>query len=422
MPSLTATNRLEWLQRKREAEVSEAAAISERCVADDRDLTDEENAAVARRREAVERLDREISVEVDTAERQGQYEQMAARIEPQLTRARTYTTLHIPHEQEPEMLYRSAGEYIRDYLTSRKDADADAAGRLERYRTQLTRANQVLDSNPGIVPTPALGPVIDTINARRPAIDAATRRPMPSGGRSFTRPIVTQHTAVGVQATEKTALVSQPLLINELEVLKATYGGTVNLSWQNRDWTEPAILDLIVSDLAAAYAQATDKAFCDALVAAVTQSVTASTGATPATATAATWLTAVYEAASLVFAAGNALPTVLWASPDVWAQLGALVDGSGRPMFPAVAPQNAMGNIGPGTFDANVAGFRLAVDANFPAGTAVLGDSAAVEFFETVGGTVSALEPTILGTAVAYYGYAATAVVRPDSLVSITTA
>lgn len=424
MPSITATKRLDWLRNQREQEVAEIGNIAERAADADRDLTTEEDGACQRRRERVEQLDRELTVEMELCERQARFEELSARVEPAL-RARSVPAAGNgvtgpAVEAEGETLFRSPGEYLNTYLRARKDNDPEAVQRIERYRQTLQRAHQTLDQNPGIVPTPILGPVLTNIDARRPAIEAATRRPLPSGGKSFTRPIVTAHTTVGVQATEKTALPSTPLVINEMTVEKATYGGTVNLSWQDRDWTEPAILDLLISDLAAAYGQATDRAFCTALVAAVTQTASATTGATPSASTSESWLGAIYEAAALVFAAGNATPNTLWVAPDRWASLGALTDGSGRPLFPAVSPQNALGNVTPGALTGSVAGFRLAVDANLPAGTAILGDSQAVEFYEQIGGTVSALEPTVLGTAVAYYGYAATAVVRPDALVSIT--
>lgn len=409
--SLTATNRLEWLTRKRDAEVAEVTAIAERAASDDRDLTDEEQSACQRRRESVEHLDREITVEVDAVERQSQYEQLAERVGPAL-RPRSATG---SGEPEGEVLFRSAGEYLATFLRARKDEDAEAVARIDRYRGQLLRANQVLASNPGLVPEPIVGPVVQTIDARRPAIAAATSRPMPSGGRSFTRPVVTAHTVVDKQATEKTPLASQAMTVGEVTVDKGTFGGTVNLSWQDRDWTEPAVLDLLVSDLAGGYAQATDKSFCDELVAKVTQTVPVG-GATP---TSADWLTAIYEAAAIVFAAGNATPSTLWVAPNVWAQLGAAVDLAGRPLFPTVAPSNSLGNIAPTALDGSVAGMRLAVDGNFPADTAILGDSTAAEFFEQVGGMVSALEPTILGTAVAWWGYAATCIVRPSALVKL---
>jgi HK97 family phage major capsid protein len=415
--SLTATKRLEWLQSQRERAVTEVESLTERAVDADRDLTDEEQASCSRRRTDVERLDREIETEVAACERSAQYEQLAGRIEPAI-RSRSVGVLTAGAPAEPEMVYRSPGAYLVDYFRSTREQDPAATERLQTFRSTLQRANVTTAQVLGVVPEPVVAPVISDIQARRPAIEAATRRPMPAGGRTFTRPRIAQHVQVGKQTAEKTAVPSRALLVDDLTVTKITFGGSVNLSWQARDWSDPAILDIIVSDLAAEYARETDADFCATLVAGATQSVDAATGATPTT-SASSWLAAIYEAAALVFAAGNATPNVLWAAPDVWADLGSMVDGAGRPMFGTLSPANVMGAINAGNQGGNVAGFNLAVDANLPAGTAILGDSGAVEFYEQVGGTVSALEPSLLGTDIAYFGYAASVVVRPNALVSI---
>jgi hypothetical protein len=113
------------------------------------------------------------------------------------------------------------------------------------------------------------------------------------------------------------------------------------------------------------------------------------------------------------------MPDTLWVSPDVWGGLGSLVDSTGRQLFPTVNPMNALGNIQPTSMQGTIAGFRLAVDKNLPATTAILGNSQFVEVYETVGGQVSAAEPSILGTTLAYYGYIAWLVLEPDAFVSI---
>lgn len=415
MPSLVGTKRLDWLRSQREAAVAEVESLAERAVAEDRDLTDDEHAAATRRREAVEKLDREIGVEVDTVERQASYDELAGRIEPALRSRSVGNSVQV---HEPEVAYRSAGEYVADVLRSAREQDRDATERLTAYRSTLSRANQTTASTPGLLPQPILGPVVTDIDARRPAIDAATKRPMPASGKLFLRPTVAQHVQVGKQAAEKTALPSREMVVNDLQVTKQTFGGSVNLSFQDRDWTDPAILNLLISDLAAAYAVETSDYFTTTLVGAVTQSVNAGTGATPST-TSASWLTAIYQAAGMVFAGGNAVPNTLWVAPDVWAQLGSLVDGSGRPMFPMAGPMNSMGALDPGMQGGNVGGFRTVVDATFPPGTSILGDSIGVEFFEQIGGTISAIEPSILGTSLAFFGYVATVVVRPKLFVSI---
>jgi HK97 family phage major capsid protein len=306
-------------------------------------------------------------------------------------------------------VYRSAGEYLVDYLL--RGEDPSRAARFDSY----FRANMTTADTPGILPSPIVGPVWTSINSRRPAIEAATIRPLPGGGKTFQRPYVSQHTLVDTQATEKTALASQALKIDPKTVTKVTKGGWVNLSFQDRDWTDPAVLDILVSDLAAVYAQETDDQFCTDLVTAVTQTVPVDTNDAEG------WLTAIYTAAATVAAADNRLPNTFWVSIDVWAQLGALVDGAGRPLFPTAAPANSMGDVTPGSFAGSIAGMRLAVDSHFPAMTGIIGDNLATEFYEQVGGQVQATEPSLLGTQIAFYGYMADCFVEPDALVKLTT-
>ena len=46
-----------------------------------------------------------------------------------------------------------------------------------------------------------------------------------------------------------------------------TYGGYVNVSRQDIDWSTPSIMDLVITDLAAQYGIVTEAAFGAALVA-----------------------------------------------------------------------------------------------------------------------------------------------------------
>jgi HK97 family phage major capsid protein len=413
MPSsATATRRLEWLQHQRDANFGELTEMCERAASEDRDLNDSEQAAVDTRREALTHIDAELATEAELARAQGSYADLMADIGPFHASAggagasSTGAPAGAPAHVE---VYRSAGEYLVDYLL--RGEDPSRAARFDSY----FRANMTTADTPGILPSPIVGPVWTSINSRRPAIEAATIRPLPAGGKTFQRPYVSQHTLVDTQATEKTALASQALRIDPKTVTKVTKGGGVNLSFQDRDWTDPAVLDILVSDLAAVYAQETDEQFCTDLVTAATQTVPVDTNDAEG------WLTAIYTAAATVAAANNRLPNTFWVSVDVWAQLGALVDGAGRPLFPTAAPANAMGDVAPGSFAGSIAGMRLAVDSHFPAMTGIIGDNLATEFYEQVGGQVQATEPSLLGTAIAFYGYIADCFVEPDALVKLTT-
>lgn len=411
MPTdISGSKRLDWLKRQRDLALSDVESITNRAADEDRDLEEAEHKTCEARRSRITSLDDEIKVEAELAERSATYSSLVSRIGPAAERVELVQRQ--AHQSQDEQAYKSPGEYLVDYLTRSEDPDA-----RKRFDSYLNRAvaNQTTTQNPGLLPVPILGPVfIEQVN-RRPAIEAATLRPLPGSGKTFQRPKITQNTLAGPQSAEKAELPSRNMTIDPVTVTKTTYGGAVNLSWQDRDWTDPAIMDLLVSDLAASYANATDAAFCTYFVGSISevQDITAP-------ADGAKVLGALFAATGTISAATNTMPDTLWVSPDVWGGLGSLVDGSGRQLFPTVNPVNAMGDIRPTSLQGTLAGFTLAVDKNLPAGTAILGNSRFVEVYETVGGQVSAAEPSILGTMLAFYGYIAWLTLEPAAFVKIT--
>ena len=311
-------------------------------------------------------------------------------------------------------LWRSAGDYIADFVFARgHDIGYGTERQAEQAQHRLERAvaDQTTLENLGILPTPILGPVVTALYQARPFLQSITNRPMPGGGKTFSRPIVNQHTSVGIQATEKTQLASRNMQIDPLQVSKNTYGGALDISFQDRDWTDPAILQIVIDDLASQYALDTDAAGATAFATAVTKTVPLADATSPAE-----WLGAIYSAAAAVAqSVANRLPDTLWASTDVWRALGMLSDASGRPLFPVLGPMNADGQMNPAQWSANPFGLRLVVDGNLPAKTAIVGIASYAEYYEQIGGTVSVTEPSILGYTVAYYGYFASCVPFPDA-------
>ena len=177
---------------------------------------------------------------------------------------------------------------------------------------------------------------------------------------------------------------------------KKTYGGTLDISFQDRDWTDPAILDIAVADLAALYTNTTDDVAADAFVTSATGTFVLAEGAT-AQATIAAYLTA----AGAIYAAVKRQPDTIWMSPDDWAVAAGLVHAtSGAPAFPGLQTATAVGS-------GSILGMRVVVDGNFAANTTVIGVSAYVEHYEQAGSLLAVTEPTILGYTIAYYGYVA---------------
>jgi HK97 family phage major capsid protein len=263
-----------------------------------------------------------------------------------------------------------------------------------------------LADTPGLLPEPILGPVYNNFIGTRPVVDAIGVRAMPGGGKIFIRPEVTTHTSIAEQAAEFDTLQSGTLVVTDNQVTKKTFGGYVQISEQDLDWTDPAVLAIVLDDLSRVYANQTDNAAADALAAgaSVTTNFTTADIADPTE-----WVRWVYTAAEAILSGSNGnLPTHLFLSPNMWRNLGQLVDGQQRPLFPQVGPMNAFGGMAPGTLDASAFGLSVVVDRNFPNDTIIVGDASGFEMFEQQKGAISVDVPELLARTLAFRGYFAT--------------
>jgi hypothetical protein len=264
--------------------------------------------------------------------------------------------------------------------------DPEAAEMLNR-----ATAHQKTTDNPGLIPRPILGPVVNLIDSNRPFVNSCTRRGLPAG--SFDRPVVTQHVAVDEQVAEKDLTASRQMTIGKMPVDATTFAGHLNISRQNVKWTQPGILNIIFDDFAAVYAIRT----CDFAVASFMASIT-NAPVTIGGPTGAEVTEALYGAAADIFSATGSLPDTLYAAPDVWGSLGGMSNQIGMPAFPSLSIESTAGN---------PLGLTLVVDAHFPAGTLILGSAARNEWYEDVDGLLQVQEPDVLGQLVGYAGFAA---------------
>jgi HK97 family phage prohead protease len=305
------------------------------------------------------------------------------------------------------------------YATARKDvplptaaeylAAAIAGGSAWHEMSEAIRAaapDVVTTDTPGILPTPILGPVYNNFIGRRPVVDAVGVKAMPGGGKVFIRPEVTTHTSMAVQSAENAALQSGTYVVYNNQVTKAAYGGYVTISEQDLDWTDPAVLALVLDDMSRIYANTTDNVAADNLVsgASNTTNFTVASIADPAE-----WARWVYVASEAILTGSNGnLPTHLFLSPNMWRSLGLLVDTADRPLFPQVGPMNAFGTMSPGSSEAVAFGLRVVVDRNFADDTVIVGDPTGYEIFEQQKGAISIDNPSTISRTIAWRGYFAT--------------
>jgi HK97 family phage prohead protease len=355
----------------------------------------------------------ELEQEQDTENTEQEHEEMSeAKIEAEPIEAEATIPTHpIVYAAKPEL--PSAVEYISAMVKGGHEFDA------MRKRVHAAAPEIGTGDTPGILPTPILGPVYNNFVGNRPVVDNIGARAMPGGGKIFIRPEVTTHTSIAEQAAEFDTLQSGTLVVTDNQVTKKTFGGYVQISEQDLDWTDPAVLSIVLDDLGRVYANQTDNYAADQLVA--TASVTKAFADFGTVDQPEAWVAAVYYAAKTILSGSNGnLPTHMFIAPDVFEMIGKLVDDSDRPLFPQVGPMNAYGTMSPGSTDLVAFGLRVVVDRNFANGTFIVGDASGYEIFEQQKGAISVDVPELLARTLAWRGYFATLMIDASKFVKFT--
>jgi HK97 family phage prohead protease len=321
----------------------------------------------------------------------------------------TIPTNPIIYAAKPEL--PSAVEYISAMVKGGHEFDA------MRKRVLAAAPEVGTVDTPGILPTPILGPVYNNFIGNRPVVDAIGARAMPGGGKVFIRPEVTTHTSIAEQAAEFDTVQSGTLVVTDNQVTKKTFGGYVQISEQDLDWTDPAVLSIILDDLGRVYANQTDNAAADALAAGitVTRPFPGATYDDPKQ-----WAEWIAGAAQTILSSSNGnLPTHIFLNPESWGWLLGLSDTADRPLFPQIGPMNAFGNLSPGQESGVAFGLSVVVDRNFPADFMAIGDASGFEMFEQQKGAISVDVPETLSRTLAWRGYFATLMIDGSKFVKM---
>ena len=329
----------------------------------------------------------------------------------------TIPTAPIPAQPKREFKLPTAGEFMAAYhiggdtFQNMNKAVAEFSA-SQRTSLQAAAGDVLTSDTPGLLPVPVLGPLVQDLNFLRPVVEAVGARAYPDGGRSktFTRPTITTHTSVASQSTELSAVSATTMVIAANSVTKTTLAGQVSLSAQDISFTSPEAMSLILNDLMGEYMIASDNLAADNLLSAANSS-----GVWDGTVT--DLLKSVYDAANDISANRNWMPTHMFVSVDVWAQLGQLVDTTNRPIFPFIGAgltgQNALGASSAGSWNGTPMGLQLVVDSNFAAKTMIItrvgqGQGDAYEFYESIQGLLSVDTPSTLGKTMSFHGYVST--------------
>lgn len=310
-----------------------------------------------------------------------------------------------------EVSYSTPGAYAMDYMRMQQ-GDNQARARLQRALSDVTTTEA-----PGLVPPQVTGPLVGQWMSNRPSIASFSKPQLPAIGMEIQRPHITQHVIVNQQTAEKTQVASQPFTVALLKADLKTWAGAVDVSWQLIERSSPAAIDLIFSDFTAVYARYTDLSAALDLAASVTQT-TAWDGTTAG-------LLATL-AKAVVTATDNSVdqqfPDTLWLGLKAYEALLGLTGADGRPMFPFLGPQNALGTANLVGNVGSIGGLNTVVDPYIDPNTFIVGDSTAVEFYENAGAPVrlSVVDVGVLGYNIGVAGMWALLNTDPGSFVKVT--
>jgi hypothetical protein len=314
-----------------------------------------------------------------------------------------------PSPEPGGIKYRTGGEMIWDCLhaqfgSSHDHEDQEARRRwdsvMKRAAQHMGTAAEVTTPVAGgfgaLYVAPVVGPVIDLAPQGQPFLSAIGRQPAPNS-MNFSRPRLVDpnfKNGATVQALEKAELASYKFDIKVDNLTLSTVGGYLNVSQQLMS-LHPSAWNIIVGQLQRRTAYAGEAAALAEL---------ALTGAhvpLAAGADSATTLTALFDAAALVYANTNQLPTWLAYGPLGWAQLGSLTDAAGRPMFPFLGAANAMGSASLGDFNLGPLGLQQIVTHGISTTDIFMGNSTSFEAYVYSYPVLEAVEPSLLGRQVA---------------------
>lgn len=302
----------------------------------------------------------------------------------------------------------AAGAYLAEWAKAfhPEVGHGDVEQFRDRAAVYLDRAvaEQTTAGNAGILPQEIVGALIKFVDPRRRVFNSFTSRPMPASGKKFDRPRVTQRTTVGEQAAELDELASQSMILVSEEVTKRTFGGTLRLSQQDIDWTDPAILAIVVTDFMERYTEVTEGAACDVLEAFPTAAHAASAGSGHSAyddTDVGTLVKSYVDGIVKVYGKSKRMPDTIWHDLASWAVLASTTNGNDDRTALSMI-REALSTLGDGAEN-----IRMVTGPDLAANTIIIGSSNLVESYEQKKGLLQAVVPSALATDIATAGYVA---------------
>jgi len=274
-----------------------------------------------------------------------------------------------PYSTTPRHDIVSMGKYVEHKVKAAlgDDTSRQYVAAAEDPATVKAAADS-MSTNPAFNPIQYLSNFVSNTNFGRPAIDAVSRGTLPASGLTLNIPSLVTSAGGGssvaptVAETAESAAPSDTGMTSAYEsVTIKKYAGQQTISLELLERSDPIFFDQLAIQLERAYRLATDSAMIGILTAQGTQ-------ATGVAATNAGLISFVSTEAPAAYKGSSYFASNLVANTDWWSTIMGYTDTTGRPIYNALQPMNAAGQVNPSSIKGNVLGLDLYVDKNVTAG------------------------------------------------------
>ena len=286
----------------------------------------------------------------------------------------------------------------------------------------IAAADDSFSTNPAFNPTQYLSEFVTNTRFGTPAIDACSQGTLPTSGMTISVPsLVTSAGGYNGVAPEVTVEAEGGAVQNtgmETQYLTGTvskYSGMNTLSVELLERSDPNFYAELTKQLEYAYLKRLDQTVLAALI-------QASANATNTSADLDGIVAFSTEAARTIYTNTGYFAQNYIANPAQWGALIGAQDTTKRPVFNALQPMNAAGQVTPTSIRGNVLGLDLYVDKNFTATTfdddsAIILAPEAFTVYRSAQNFMSVNVVSNLQVQVAIYGYMATIAKMPNGIV-----
>jgi HK97 family phage prohead protease len=290
----------------------------------------------------------------------------------------------------------------------------------EDSKLYVTAADD-FSTNPAFSPTQYLSEFVTNTRFGTPAIDACSQGTLPTSGMTINVPsLVTSVGGGNGVAPEVTveaeggAVQNTDMQTQYLTGTVSKYAGMNTLSVELLERSDPNFYAELTKQLEYAYLKRLDQTVLAALI-------QAGANATNTTADLDGIVAFSTEAARTIYTNTGYFAQNYIANPAQWGALIGAQDTTKRPVFNALQPMNAGGQVGPQSIRGNVLGLDLYVDKNFTATTfddnsAIILAPEAFTVYRSAQNFMSVNVVSNLQVQVAIYGYMATIAKMPNGI------